>query len=249
MELAILSGLSDLLQSAVTIVDVQAPGQPVVYCNPSFERLTGYSRADIIGRNMRILQGPDTDAEVRTAMRSAVAAGEPCSVVIRNYRQDGSAFWSEVRLSPLRDAAGIVTAYIGEQQDVTEREETHRALRDSEVRFRAVLESAPDATLLTDSEGRIILVNERLEQLVGYTRAELLGESVSKLMPPATRAQHEAKIAEFTSAPRARMMGAGRQLHACRKDGSVFAADISLNAMTMGNETIVLAAIRDVTAR
>ncbi len=249
MKVAILPGLPDLLQCAITIVDAQEPDQPVVWCNPAFERLTGYTSAEIVGRNMRLLQGPDTQPATRAALRSAIAAGRACTAVIRNYRKDGSAFWSEVRISPVRDAAGTVTHFIGEQSNVTDREENLRALRDSEARFRAVLEAAPDATLLTDGEGRIILVNERLELLFGYTRAELLGKSVSRLMPPDLRTAHEAKIAQFTSAPRARMMGAGRQLFACRKDGSIFASDISLNAMTMGTEVIVLAAIRDVTER
>ena len=142
------------------------------------------------------------------------------AVVIRNYRKDGSTFWAEVRVTPVRDAAGAVTHFIGEQYDVTDRVESERALRDSEERFRTVLEAAPDATLITDREGRIALANARVEELFGYSRAELLGESVAMLMPPATRAAHGPKVAQFVDAPRARMMGAGRQLFACRKDGS-----------------------------
>ncbi len=99
MEDAILSGLSDLLQSAIPIVDARQPDQPLVYCNPAFERLTGYTSAEVVGRNMRFLQGPDTDPEARAALRSAIAVAKPCTVVIRNYRKDGSAFWSEVRIS------------------------------------------------------------------------------------------------------------------------------------------------------
>ena len=249
MKVGVLPELPDLLQHAITIVDARLPDQPVVYCNAAFERLTGYTSAEVVGRNMRLLQGPDPEPEARATLRAAIAAGESCKVVIRNYRKDGSAFWSEVRITPICDAAGAVTHFVGEQSDVTDREESLRALRDSEARFRAVLEAAPDATLLADSEGRIILVNERLEQLFGYPRAELLGESVDKLIPPDLRATHGAHIAQYIGAPRARMMGAGRQLFACRKDGSSFAADISLNSMTQGTEVVVLAAIRDVTDR
>lgn len=249
MELGILSRLSDLLQSAVTVVDAQQPDLPLVYCNAAFEKLTGYASAEVIGRNMRLLQGPDTKPEERAALRSAIAAGEACTTVIRNFRKDGSAFWAEVHITPVRDAAGRVTHFIGEQRDVTDREESQHALRDSEARFRAVLESAPDATLITDSEGTIILANARLEELSGYTRAELLGESVAILMPPEMRAAHGPKVAQFVNSPRARMMGAGRQLFPCRKDGSIFPADISLNTAKMGEERAVVVAIRDVTER
>ncbi len=244
-----LSSLPDLLQGAITVVDARQPDLPLVYCNAAFERLTGYASPEVIGRNMRFLQGPGTKPEERAALRAAIAAGQACRVVIRNYRKDGSTFWAEVRVTPVRDAAGAVTHFIGEQYDVTDRVESERALRDSEERFRTVLEAAPDATLITDREGRIALANARVEELFGYSRAELLGESVAMLMPPATRAAHGPKVAQFVDAPRARMMGAGRQLFACRKDGECFPADISLNTAKFGDELAVVVAIRDVTDR
>jgi PAS domain S-box-containing protein len=92
---------------------------PLVYANEAFLRMTGYQPGDILGRNCRFLQGPDTDAATLAVIHRALAAAEAVRVVLRNYRRDGSPFWNELSISPVRHATtGAVTHFIGTQTEV-----------------------------------------------------------------------------------------------------------------------------------
>lgn len=108
---------------SISIADYDAPDQPLVYVNRAFETLTGYSAAEILGRNCRFLQEPaDADSHAVIAqLRTAITAGAEIRTVLRNYRKDGTAFWNELHLSAVRDDTGRITHYIGYQSDVSER--------------------------------------------------------------------------------------------------------------------------------
>lgn len=94
---------------------------PLVYANSSFQRLTGYAPTEILGRNCRFLQGPETDRAEVARLADALARHEEVSVVIRNHRRDGRPFWNRLSISPIRDPqTGAVTHFIGTQVDVTE---------------------------------------------------------------------------------------------------------------------------------
>jgi len=102
---------------------------PLVYANEGFERVTGYDAAEILGRNCRFLQGAATDQSAVDELGDAVAAGEPASVELLNYRADDSPFWNQVRLSPIEGPGGDLTHYLGFQTDVTERKRTEQLVR------------------------------------------------------------------------------------------------------------------------
>ena len=113
-----------LLESSpdgVVLVDALNPEHPVIYANQGFEQLTGYARADIEGRNLRLLQGSDRDQDARHRIREALARNQSCRVLLRNYRKDGTAFWNETTIVPLRDADGGVTHFAGHHRDAGER--------------------------------------------------------------------------------------------------------------------------------
>jgi diguanylate cyclase (GGDEF)-like protein/PAS domain S-box-containing protein len=105
----------------VVLVDAQNPEHPVVYVNPGFESLTGYSSADLIGRNLRLLQADDREQDARHRLREALAKGESCRVLLRNYRKDGTVFWNEMTVLPLRDGEGRITHFAGHHRDAGER--------------------------------------------------------------------------------------------------------------------------------
>ena len=113
----------DAAVTGVVIVDMTRAGQEITYVNPAFERITGYLSAEAVGRNCRFLQGLDTDPAAIRSMSTALSAGEECQLTLRNYRADGSSFWNEVLLSPVRNGDGDVVEYIGIQNDVTDRYE------------------------------------------------------------------------------------------------------------------------------
>lgn len=113
---------------SITIADCSVKGYPLIYVNDAFERLTGYSPAEILGRNCRFLQGTDTATSQVTAMTEALAQGRDVRTVIRNYRRDGSGFWNELHLAAVRDDNGTLVNYIGYQADVSERVEREQQL-------------------------------------------------------------------------------------------------------------------------
>lgn len=114
---------------AVSVVDVQTPGMPTVYVNTTLCRVTGYDAEELIGRNLRMLQGSGTDPDAVRAIAVALAHGDEHRTVVRNYRKDGTAWWNELHLSPVRDVDSVLTHYVGYQLDVTARVEAEQQLR------------------------------------------------------------------------------------------------------------------------
>ncbi|MGY1651075.1 diguanylate cyclase domain-containing protein [Geodermatophilus sp. SYSU D01119] len=112
--------------SGIVIADAVQSDLPLVYANAAFLRLTGYARDEVLGRNCRFLQGPDTDPSQVQPIRRRMLAGRDVHTVLLNYRRDGTPFWNDFRISPVTDATGEITHYIGTQLDVTERVERER---------------------------------------------------------------------------------------------------------------------------
>lgn len=110
----------DAAPIGVTITDPDQPDNPTVYANAAFERLTGHDSEEVLGENMRLLQGPASDPDRVAAMREAIDAQEPVSMTLINYRTDGTQFWNRVDIAPVRNDSGRVTNYVGFQTDVTD---------------------------------------------------------------------------------------------------------------------------------
>lgn len=113
-----------ILESApegVAVCDATRPEMPVIFVNAAFEQMTGYAADELVGSNLRVLQGGDRDQEGVRRIREAVAAGEPCSVLLRNYRKSGELLWNEITLQPLRDEAGALTHFVAFHRDAAGR--------------------------------------------------------------------------------------------------------------------------------
>jgi diguanylate cyclase (GGDEF)-like protein/PAS domain S-box-containing protein len=106
--------------NVIVIADARVTDCPIVYVNPKFEQMTGYSASEVIGKNCRFLQGTDTKQPGLNTIRQALREQKECRVVLRNYRKDGTLFWNDLSISPIRDEAGEVTHYIAVQTDITE---------------------------------------------------------------------------------------------------------------------------------
>jgi diguanylate cyclase (GGDEF)-like protein/PAS domain S-box-containing protein len=111
----------DSAPEGIAICDAAAPDHPVIYVNAAMEQMTGYPAAELLGSNLRLLQGNDRDQESIRRLRDAVARGEACRVVLRNYRKNGELLWNELTLQPMRDAAGTLTHFVAFLRDASGR--------------------------------------------------------------------------------------------------------------------------------
>ncbi len=114
----------------ITVADARRPQMPLVYCNPAFTRITGYTPEETLGYNCRFLQGSETDPGTVTAIRTAIKKGQDLKVVLKNYRKDKTPFWNEFILSPVYSAQGELTYFIGVQNDITSQKQAEDALRE-----------------------------------------------------------------------------------------------------------------------
>jgi PAS domain S-box-containing protein len=118
----------DETAEGITISDNLQEDNPIVYANEGFERLTGYERSAVLGKNCRFLQGKNTDPKTAETIRESINAEVPCSVEILNYRKDGTSFWNLLSITPIRDESGKVTNFLGIQSDITKRKNYENAL-------------------------------------------------------------------------------------------------------------------------
>jgi sigma-B regulation protein RsbU (phosphoserine phosphatase) len=138
--------------SSVGII-ITDPGQrenPIIYANPAFIRMTGRGREEVIGQNPRFLQGPGTDPKAIQEIRRALQGGYDCHLTLKNYRKDGTPFWNELFISPVRDDSGKVTHFIGTQTDVTKLRRVEEEQYEMEVARQVQLSLLPKTPLLVD---------------------------------------------------------------------------------------------------
>ena len=136
--------------NSVIISDAQHPDMPIIFVNPAFERLSGYTAAEIIGRNCRFLQGHDRDQDARHEIRHALAQGQEITTLLRNYRKDGTLFYNELTISPIWDAAGVLTHFVSFQNDVTAREEAKQQKARANQHLTSILERMTDGFVSFD---------------------------------------------------------------------------------------------------
>ncbi len=117
--------------NGIIITDVTMPNSPIIYVNKAFEQITGYSVEEVLGKDCRFLQNDDNNQPSLIELRNAITQGKSCTVVLRNYRKDGSLFWNELSISPVHDFDGNLTHYISIQTDITERKQLEEELKNA----------------------------------------------------------------------------------------------------------------------
>jgi PAS domain S-box-containing protein len=244
--MGLLAAIVDSSQDAIIAKSLDGV---ILYWNTGAELLYGYSPDEAVGKNVSILI-PEGMLDETTGLLGRIARGEAVEhFETARVRKDGSRVEVSLTLSPVRDRHGTVMAASVIARDVTERHRIEASIAANEAKFRGLLESAPDAMVIVDTAGQIVLVNHGAEELFGFRPDDLIGQPIELLLPRSTRARHVRHRSAFLSDPRARPMGVGLELSAVRADGSELPVEVSLSPLDTAEGPLVSAAIRDISGR
>src|ERR1051325_1832299 len=216
----------------------------MVLVNRETERLFGYPREELLGRSIEILV-PERFRANHPGFRAGFMADPKVRAMgagreLFGLRKDGSEVPVEIGLTPVATPEGLFV--LSTVVDVSARQR-------AEARFRAAVESSPNGMVMTDPAGRIVLVNREVERLFGFSRDELLGQSIEVLIPDRFRGRHPEFGQLFFDKPLVQALGPGRELSGLRKDGSEVPVEIGLNPIETEEGLFVLSSIVDISAR
>jgi PAS domain S-box-containing protein len=211
-----------------------------VRVNETELRWLGYTRDELIGKKITDLLTPESAVTFQDHFPSFKLQGSVRDLEVELVCKDGSILPVLVSATAVRDSRGNFVMSRSVLYDITERKR-------ADEKFKELLEAAPDAWVVANRHGKIVLVNTETERMFGYQRDELLGQDIEILIPWHFRDRHARHQANYFAQPKARRMGPALELAGRRKDGTEFAAEISLSPLRAGEELLVLSTIRDVT--
>ena len=218
--------------------------------SPGAERIKGYAAAEIIGQHFSCFF-TDADRQAGAPQRVLATAAEHGryeeeGVFVRNA---GSTFWASLVVEPIRDDTGQLIGYANITRDISQRKLVEERLLGEQAKYRAIIETAVDGIVVIDERAIVQAFNRAAEMIFGYSADEVIGHNVSCLMPEPDRSQHDGYIANFRRTGEAKIIGARREVTGQRKDGSVFALDLSIAEWHAGGQRYFTAIVHDITAR
>lgn len=219
--------------------------------NPAAERLLGYTQDELLGENVHVLMPPPYSDEhdtyiqnyLRTGSRKVIGIGR--EVVGR--RKDGTVFPMELSISEL--AWGNRRYFLGTVRDITKNKRAEEALRNSEARVRAILDTAVDAIVTIDGKGTVKSFNSAAQRMFGYSSEDVVGENVTMLMPMPYSGEHDKYLQNYLTTGRRRVIGIGREVVGLRKDGTTFPMELSVSEVVQGDRRTFTGIVRDVSDR
>lgn len=241
-------GVADALVATINPALICSNQGKIRWMNRAFGQATGYAPLALLGKGIEALQVAGDEAawqEMHKAMREGLAwQGQ-----MRVLRSNGSIYLDDRSLTPMRNAQGHLIGFVILGDDVTERTRIARELQSSEERLRALLQSAPDAVVVIDRQGRIQLINAAVEQMFGYGAAELVGTDVAVLMPSDVGAQHGGFLQSYLHTGERRIIGRGRDMVARSKDGRLLNVHLTIGEAHLADGLVFIGFMRDITDR
>ena len=189
----------DSSNSGIIITDNSLDDNPIIYCNKAFEKITGYSRDEIIGHNCRFLQSNDRHQEARDIIKNSIRENEESRVIIRNYKKNGDLFWNELFVSPVKDEEGNTTHFIGVQNDITDQkqaehdlreakasvekkvEERTKELRGNEMFLSSIIQTVRESLLVLDEDFIVLSANNHFFKTFKVSSEDTVGKLLYEL--------------------------------------------------------------------
>ncbi|RYX82693.1 PAS domain-containing protein [bacterium] len=179
-----MSRIAQLLQSAldatsngVLITDNTSEDNPIIYANPGFEQMTGYDLSEILGNNCRFLQGEKTNRDDVTRLRDAIRQGEAIEVELLNYKKDGTPFWNDLSVSPVKNEQGQITHFIGVQSDITDRREKENARR-AQLMAENVVDTVREPLIILNEDLTVYSVNQSFYRFFQTRPEDTIGRRI-----------------------------------------------------------------------
>jgi PAS domain S-box-containing protein len=241
------AGSEDLIRKVTLAVD-QGPVSVVVtdttglirYVNQRFEEVTGHSAEEVLGRTPRILKSGRTPDDVYRELWETIRSGQVWHGELLNRRKDGAVYWAALRIAPVRDTAGNITDFLAIQEDITERKQTEEALKESEARFRKIIDASFDGIASTQ-EGVVLEANQGFAEMFGYTLEEVIGLPVADFIAEESRESALQRIGQHIEG--------SYELVGKRKDGRKILLEATARTHEIGGRPARVTALRDVTER
>lgn len=237
---------SRALESAnngIVITDALRHDNPIIYVNTAFQSITGYTSNEALNHNCRFLHGTDKDQESLKILKSAIKKGESCRVVLRNYKKDGTLFWNELYVIPIIDSEGLVTNFIGIQQDITDRK------REEEERqhLSTIFDDSLNEIHVFDAKTlKYVNVNYGAQRNLGYSMDELVLMTPLDILPYKDEAEFRG-IVDILLKKNVQKLEV-ETVH-YRKDGTTYPVEAHLQLSKLGEQEVFVAIILDITER
>ncbi|HTG82669.1 MAG TPA: PAS domain S-box protein [Geobacteraceae bacterium] len=235
------------MESPCMVVISDARGS-IEYVNPKFTELTGYLPAEVIGRDHGIILPGNLSLEDADRIRESMAKGEEWRGEFINRKKSGEEYWESASIAPVKDFEGTITDFITLKEDITARKNMEASLRDSEEQFRATFEQAAVGIAYLAPDGRLLRINQRYCEIVGYSEAELKKLTFQQITHPDDL---DASIKQFTSLRAGKLRNFSLEKRYIRKDGSTVWVNLTVSMVRDpdGNPRYNVSVIEDITAR
>ncbi|MBD0822837.1 PAS domain-containing sensor histidine kinase [Aestuariibaculum marinum] len=230
-------------KSGIFITDALKPDNPIIYFNSSFQQLTGYLDEEILNHNFKFLLGADTKQEPINQLNEALQKGESCQTTIRNYRKDGSMFWNDLYIFPITNSRGVVSNFIGIQNDVT----TKKIAEEERLHLATIFDESLNEIYVFDAQTlKFVNANYGAQKNIGYTIEEL------KIMTPLDITSGDTK-ANFRTTIQSLIQNDLEKIEFesvhKRKDGSEYPIEVHLQSSRLNENEVFVAIILDITER
>lgn len=232
-----------------SIVALDAEGRLISW-NAGAERNEGYTESDVLGRPLEFsFIDSDRRANVPAKMLGEARSHGSSQAQVWRLKKDGSVYWADVRIAAFYDETAHVSGFSQVTRDLTGQRIAEDALKETEATTRALLESASHGVVAIDEDGRIEIVNATAEEMFGYSRAELIGGELNKLLPDTVIHRHPELISRFFARPTNTTLKITRELTAHRRDGSKFPIELSLSSVVTRRGKLGVAFVNDISRR